>query len=318
MAQVQGLLPQKNMILSAPADNLGDMQVHNASGEEIPGYAPMLLDDTSTGIYRDVIKPNDASLDACKIVFNGPAPIPINREGVAVSVYEVLTTINGSPALGADIGTVSGQWYLSTGQTGFKARVVLGGLCYACPFEQTVIPPSLDYATILTGADITVSGTGNGTTVYTVYDGSWQSITPTNISTELGLTSDTQLQSVFSVRQTTKKNSTLETRLSGGSGSGRVDYDIYVEFRNTDMDIIAPESWASLPGVTTLKGTRVLIDDQSFSLIDSSFSNTFKFYDTGTIDSIRLVAKGYDVRASTFAFKLFNSYLNIFNNSDVT
>ncbi len=135
MSEFQGLLPQKTMLMSAPADNLGDMFVHNASGEEIPGYAPMLLDDSTTGIYRDVIKPNADDLDACKIVFNGPAPIPIGREGVAVSGYEVLSTINGTPSLGDDIGTVNGQWYLSTGQTGFKARVVMGGLCYVCPFS---------------------------------------------------------------------------------------------------------------------------------------------------------------------------------------
>ena len=318
MSEQMGVLPFGNTIRQAPADNLGDMQVYNASGEEIPAYAPMLLDDSTTGIYRDVIKPNAADLDACKIVFNGPSPIPIGRTGVAVSGYEVLSTINGTPALGDDIGTVSGQWYLSTGQTGFKARVVMGGLCYVVPFEQTVTPPSIDYSTILTGADIDVTGIGNGTTSYQLYYGAWRSITPTDISSDLGLTSDTQLQSLFTISQSSKKNRTLTTIVDNGSGSGTCIYDVFIEFRNSNLDVISPEIWQSVPGITAFLGTKLFITDQSYSLVECSFSNTFKFYNTGVIDSIRLVANGFDETSSDFAFTLHNSYLSIFNNSDVT
>jgi len=120
----------------SPLDTRGDILCVNKSGVDIPPYAPMKLNGSFTGDARQVIRPDEDSLDASLILFNGAHTVANNEEFVAVSEYEVLAKINGTPSVGDDIGTKEDQWYLDTTTTGFKSRgVITGGLAYASPFS---------------------------------------------------------------------------------------------------------------------------------------------------------------------------------------
>jgi hypothetical protein len=129
-------MPDFSMQYSNLLDQRGDVLCYNSSGIDIPPYAAMKLNGSFTGSARQVIRPDEDSLDASLIIFNGPQTVPAGVEFLAVNNYEALAMLNGSPSVGDDLGTKEDQWYLDTTTTGFKARgVIQEGLAYAVVFS---------------------------------------------------------------------------------------------------------------------------------------------------------------------------------------
>lgn len=214
--QYQGAETHFNTPQMSALDQRGDVLCYNASGGDIPPYAAMKLNGSFTSGARNIITPDEDSLDPSVILFNGAATIPASSEFLAVSDYEVLAKLSGSPDVGDDLGTESGQWHLKASNAGFKARgVTSGGLAYATPFRGGITPIALTTSP----TSSVVSSAGSGT-----YNSSWVDINPTLKSgtySFVGATPDVDLVSLIN---------TNEDR------SPRYSYSIEFEYDNDPLD----------------------------------------------------------------------------------
>lgn len=112
-----------------------ELVLHNAGSDEIPAYGACEIVDverpdaggslTPEGgrtIYK-VKKPTKNSLDAGKVVFNGPCAIPVGKERPGFNDFPTYALYGGDgmPSVGDDLGTIENSYELGTGKKGFKA-----------------------------------------------------------------------------------------------------------------------------------------------------------------------------------------------------
>lgn len=96
----------------------------NATGEEIPPFACMGIEDTSIEqgeVILEVRKPNaaDAAAGSGRVVFNGEVAVPNNGGGWAVMEPVVHALQASSLGLLAECGPVEDEWKLGSAGTGF-------------------------------------------------------------------------------------------------------------------------------------------------------------------------------------------------------
>jgi hypothetical protein len=217
----------------APLDTRGDILCYNQSGIDIPPYAPMKLNGSFTGEARQVIRPDEDSLDASLILFNGPHTVGATETFTASSNYESLVKINGTPSVGDDLGTKEDQWYLDTTTTGFKARgVIQEGLAYAVVFSGGA---QFVYAEQATPGNVSITTTlvNLNDEAYSGWDYFTETLYPAN-------TIDNAIH--FCGRKFSQNNLTMNTRSSGG-GSGndtRPKIHVSAQLLLEDDSILSP------------------------------------------------------------------------------
>lgn len=131
-------------------DGKRGMKCRNVSGEDMPAYSACVVTAENGDTY-DVSKPIEDS--AKEVLFSPPHVVPLNGIFFAVSPYDELVTYNGSVSPGDEVGTVSGQWYVESGQTGFAVLSGSGGVARCRPFSTNA-----------KFAEIAVDGYENSTT----------------------------------------------------------------------------------------------------------------------------------------------------------
>jgi len=126
----------------------------NTSGEVVPPSSVMVVSSMDANAIRQCIKPDASS--SSNIVFTPNRPIGVNQEFDAVAPSDVLVTINGTPAIGDGVGTVSGQWYLDTSETGFICNGFNAslGVARVVPFSSCELTTT---TATFTGAPLTVA-----------------------------------------------------------------------------------------------------------------------------------------------------------------
>ena len=116
-------------------DNREEFRCVNISGETIPAYGVFKI-DTSTEIYYRAVKPNADNL--FNVLVNGSADIPDGKIFTGYSLSSGFALVDGNPYSGTDVGTVSGQFKLYEGQTGFVTLgSVVGGVARTSPFSSS-------------------------------------------------------------------------------------------------------------------------------------------------------------------------------------
>lgn len=109
------------------------MRITNASGAVIPPYSALEITGIASDGSLNVGKPSDDNLD--QVLFSGASEIPIGAKSLASGDWPLLVTLDGSADVGDEIGTVSGQWYMEEGNTGFVCLGTQGGRALARPFR---------------------------------------------------------------------------------------------------------------------------------------------------------------------------------------
>jgi hypothetical protein len=105
------------------------VDVLNVSGMEIPAFACVLPVDADTdGVIHVDQHTDDSSL---LYLFNGPFRIAAGNYGLCTLSCPSHVLANGSPANGDVVGTVTGEWYVETGQTGL--------LCVGAPVAGRIV-----------------------------------------------------------------------------------------------------------------------------------------------------------------------------------
>lgn len=122
------------------------LPVRNRSGEAIPAYAAMQINNEATvdqGLLSNdvngvtvynVIKPNDDSqnkTNQASILFNGPITIPVDGFGQGTQDFPVTAQGPGDFAslpLASTVGVSTGSWRLTSGQPGYRVVASTSGL----------------------------------------------------------------------------------------------------------------------------------------------------------------------------------------------
>ncbi len=107
------------------------VRVLNAAATAIPPGAAVYLDgmaadpdDATAKVYSGEQSPGDGETD---VVFNGPGEIAVGKIGVCFAeglVTAALDTADTAPTVGDEVGTMTGDWKLRTGLTGFRVLSV--------------------------------------------------------------------------------------------------------------------------------------------------------------------------------------------------
>jgi len=113
-------------------DGKRGMKCQNKSGEEMPAFAACMVTGQANDIYS-VDKPDE---DSAKQVLFGPAhAVPDDGFFFAVSPYDELVQYDGTVNPGDEVGTVDGEWYLNSSNSGFAVLSGSGGVARVRPFR---------------------------------------------------------------------------------------------------------------------------------------------------------------------------------------
>lgn len=114
----------------------------NASGAAIPPRSFVKI-QISGGTVQ-MVKPDADDIPAAQLAVTGPAEIPATATGAMVTPADggkIWVDYSGdTPSAGDDFGCVSGQWYGTTDQTGFKAC----GAAWECALVGPFSAPGVD------------------------------------------------------------------------------------------------------------------------------------------------------------------------------
>lgn len=111
----------------------------NGSGEDIPADSLAVITEVDANGLVVVGKPDADNIEAARLIITGPAIVPDDTvgQGWAANLGLGYVTYSGTePTAGDDFGSVSGQWYGATDNTGFKANGTNGGRALVGPFTE--------------------------------------------------------------------------------------------------------------------------------------------------------------------------------------
>lgn len=280
------------MMMNAPLqpasikrDNVTGMRCQNKSGEEMPAFAACVVTGETDGIYR-VTKPSEDS--AKEVLFGPPNAVPNDGYFTAVSPYDELVKYNGSVSPGDEVGTVSGQWYVETGKTGFAVLSGSGGVARVRPFSGglsslvEINVPAHDTSVSLSGGAFS-------------WDGAWQTLSsPVNVVERYATLGATQFKLTTLAGSYTSSGG-IYFRLVGGA-SDSIDLFIKAELKYSDGTTV--ESYT--PGSLDNDGLGIQISSGGSNLSDFTFTANFLLEDK-QITEFRLT--GYQTSSSGYSLK---------------
>lgn len=112
------------------------INIKNVSGETIPPYACCELDYDVDGsatemdgdeiVFRVTKPTTEGAADSARIVFNSAGKIQDEHIGIAVicPLVQALWDYATDPEIGQSCGATDGEWFLSSGGTGFKIKSI--------------------------------------------------------------------------------------------------------------------------------------------------------------------------------------------------
>ena len=130
MREYTGIDPHK-LTVNPTIGNGGGVPFANASGAIIPPFACMEVVGNSGGLIANVRKPTSAGINPAGLLFNGSKAIPVGGQGLAQSgettISMIKPTVDMTAGYEVSLGSVSGQWYLDSGQSGYRASTYQSG-----------------------------------------------------------------------------------------------------------------------------------------------------------------------------------------------
>ena len=109
----------------------------NASGAIIPTYGVGKISAIDANGIRSIVKPTVDS--ETELMFSPKSGVPVGGYFYGTPPFDGLGAVTGTPAIGDEIGAVSGSWLMATGQTGFKCNGAVGGAARIRPFRSSLV-----------------------------------------------------------------------------------------------------------------------------------------------------------------------------------